>query len=93
VNDADFYTLAALAGLPSSTVAVTTRGFVCKSDAGARSAAVQLKSGGTTVQSASPALSTTFGWRYRTDATDPATAAAWSATAVDNATIGAIVTA
>jgi hypothetical protein len=82
-----------LAGTPASTVCVTTRGFLQKSDAGSRNAAVQLKSGSTTVQSPAPALSTSFGWLYRTDMVDPATGAAWSSTGVNNATIGPIVTA
>lgn len=93
LNDADFYGIAALAGTPASTIAVTTRGFVEKSDAGTRSGAVQLKSGATTVTSTSTALSTSWGWLWRTDTTDPATGAAWTATGVNNATIGPVVTA
>lgn len=92
VGDADFYAIAALSGTPASTVAVTTRGFFEKSDAGTRNAAVQLKSGATTVTSTSTALSTSFGWLYRTDLTDPNTSAAWSATAVNNIQIGPVVT-
>jgi len=45
------------------------------------------------VQSAAPALGTAWGWRYRTDAVDPATGAAWATTAVDAAQIGSVVTA
>jgi len=93
VNDADFYNIQSLPVTPANVVAVTTRGFLEKSDAGTRSAAVQLKSGGTTVQSAAPALGTAWGWRYRTDAVDPATGAAWAPTAVDAAQIGSVVTA
>jgi hypothetical protein len=92
VNDADFYNIAALSVTPASVVAVTTRGFVQKSDAGTRSGAVQLKSGATTVTSTSTALSTSWGWLWRTDTTDPATGAAWTATGVNNATIGPKVT-
>lgn len=93
VGDADFYGIAALAGTPASTIAVTTRGFFEKSDAGTRNAAVQLKSGATTVQSTSTALSTSFGWLWRTDTVDPATGAAWTATGVNNVQIGPITTA
>lgn len=93
VGDADFYGIAAIAGTPASTIAVTTRGFFEKSDAGTRNAAVQLKSGSTTVQSTSTALSTSFGWLWRTDTTDPATGAAWTATGVNNVQIGPITTA
>jgi hypothetical protein len=92
VNDADFYGIASIATTPVSVVAVTTRGFVEKSDAGTRNGAVQLKSGATTVQSTSTALGTSFGWLWRTDTTDPATGAAWTATGVNNVTVGPIVT-
>ena len=92
VGDNDLYAIAPLSGTPASTIAVTTRGFMEKSDAGTRNAAVQLKSGATTVQSPSTALSTSWGWLYRTDTTDPATGAAWTATAVNNAQIGPRVT-
>jgi hypothetical protein len=63
-----------------------------KSDAGSRTAAVQLKSGATTV--ASPTLTlTTSGWQWawRMDLTDPNTSAAWTAAAVNAAQIGPTV--
>lgn len=93
VSQSDLYGIAALSGTPASTIAVTTRGFVQKSDAGTRGAAVQLKSGATTVQSTSTLLLTSWGWLYRTDLTDPATGSAWTTTGVNNVTIGPIVTA
>jgi hypothetical protein len=91
VGHADFYNLAPLGVTPASVVATITRGFVCKSDAGTRSGAVQLKSGGTTVASSAPALSTSFGWLWRADTTDPATGSAWTPAGVNAATIGPIV--
>jgi hypothetical protein len=92
VGHADLYGIAALAATPVTVVAVTTRGFCQKSDAGTRNGAVQLKSGATTVQSTSTALSTSFGWLWRTDATDPATGAAWTPVAVNNINIGPVCT-
>lgn len=92
VNDADFYNIAALAATPASVVGVTTRGFCAKSDAGTRNMAVQLKSGGTTVQTPAPALSSSLGWLFRTDLTDPATGAAWTPAAVNGVQIGPKVT-
>ena len=92
VNDADFYTIAPIAVTPISVVAVTTRGFLQKSDAGTRGAAVQLKSGATTVTSTATLLSSSWGWLWRTDLTDPATGAAWTAAAVNNVQIGPKVT-
>jgi len=93
VNDADFYGIASIGVTPATVIAVTTRGFLQKSDAGSRSGAVQLKSGGTTVNSGGAALSTTFAWMWRTDTTDPATGSAWTTTGVNNAQIGPTVTA
>jgi len=93
VGDADFYGIGSIGVTPASVVAVTTRGFIQKSDAGSRSGAVQLKSGSTTVQSTPGPVSTTFAWMWRTDVTDPATGAAWTPTGVNNAQIGPTVTA
>jgi hypothetical protein len=88
-GDADFYGIAAIASTPVSTFAVVTRGYMQKSDAGTRTAAVQIKSGGTTVASPTLVLTTSgFLWAWRMDLTDPATSAAWTAAAVNNVTIG-----
>jgi hypothetical protein len=93
-GQSDLYAIAALAATPVSVVAVTTRGFIQKSDAGTRNGAVQLKSGAAApVQSTSTALSSSWGWLWRTDATDPATGAAWTPVAVSNVNIGPVVTA
>lgn len=90
-GDADFYTLASTGSTPAVTVAVVTRGLMQKGDAGLRTAAVQLKSGSTTVASPALALASGFQWVYRTDTVDPATGAAWTAAAVNAATIGPVV--
>jgi len=93
VGDADFYGIGSIAVTPASVVAVTTRGFLQKSDAGSRSGAVQLRSGSSTVSSGSATLSTTWAWMWRTDTVDPATGAAWTPTGVNNVNIGPTVTA
>lgn len=90
---ADFYGIASIASTPASTIAVTTRGFMEKSDAGARTGNVQLKSGASTVASSTVSLSTSWGWVWRTDLTDPATGSAWTAAAVNGVTIGPSVVA
>lgn len=90
---ADFYGLAPLSITPQAVFGVTTRMFVQKSDAGARSGAVQLKSGGTTVQSTPAALSSSWGWMWRVDQLDPATGSAWTPAGVNNAQMGPICTA
>ena len=87
-GDADFYGIGTIASTPVATIAVTTRGFMEKSDAGLRTAAVQIKSGGTTVASPTATLSSSFGWVWRTDLTDPATGAAWTAVGVNAVNIG-----
>lgn len=92
VGDNDLYNIASSGSTVSSVTAVTTRGFVEKSDAGARGAAMQIKSGATTVQSTATLLSTSFGWLYRTDLTDPNTTASWVPANVDSVQIGPIVT-
>jgi hypothetical protein len=93
-GDADFYGIAGIGSTPSQVIATVTRGYMQKSDAGTRTAAVQLKSGGTTV--ATPTLTlTTSGWlwAWRTDLIDPNTGAAWTAAAVNAAQIGPTVVA
>jgi hypothetical protein len=60
-----------------------------KSDAGTRTAAVQLKSGATTVATPTLVLATSgWLWAWRTDTVDPNTSAAWTAAGVNNAQIG-----
>lgn len=54
VGDSDLYAIEAIATTPASIVAVTTRGYLQKSDAGTRNTAVQLKSASTTVTSGAP---------------------------------------
>ena len=88
---ADFYNLGTIPAAPLSTIAVTTRGFIQKADAGVRSAAMQIKSGATTVASPTMLLTTSFQWSWRTDLVDPATGTAWTAAAVAAAQIGPVV--
>jgi hypothetical protein len=90
-GDADFYNIGTIATSAPITLAVTTRGYMQKSDVGGRTAAVQIKSGATTV--ASPTLTlTTSGWQwaYRTDIVDPNTGSAWTAAAVAAAQVGPV---
>jgi len=93
VNDSDLYGISAIGSTPASIVAVTTRAYVQKSDAGTRLAAVQLKSGSTTVQSTPVALNTVWGWVSRTDTTDPNGGGPLTAVGVNNFQIGCVVTA
>jgi hypothetical protein len=92
VGHGDLYAIAAVSSTVSSVVAVTTRGYFEKGDAGARGAAMQLWAGTTAVQSTATLLSTSWSWLYRTDTTDPSTGVAWVAGAVDSVQIGPVVT-
>ena len=88
-GDADFYGIGSIASTPATVIATTTRAYMQKSDAGTRTAAVQLKSGATTVASPTLTLSSSgWLWAWRIDLTDPATGAAWTPAAVNNCTIG-----
>jgi hypothetical protein len=88
VGATDFYNVADLPGTPASILAVTTRGFGQKSDAGTRIGQMQMKSGSTTVQSGAVGLATAFTWQSRTDATDPATGQSWTTSGVNALQIG-----
>lgn len=91
-GDADFYGVASIPSTPAVVIATTVRAYMQKSDAGTRTAAVQLKSGATTVASPTLTLTTSgFLWAWRTDVVDPATGAGWTATGVNNAQIGPTV--
>lgn len=89
---ADLYGIAPIASTPLTTYAVTTRAYMLKSDAGTRTAAVQLKSGSSTVASPTVVLTTSsWQWAWRHDTLDPQTGAAWTAAAVNVAQVGPVV--
>jgi hypothetical protein len=93
-GDADFYSVASIASTPATVIATVTRAYMQKSDAGTRTAAVQLKSGATTVASPTLTLSSSgWLWAWRTDLIDPATGAAWTPAAVNNVQIGPVTVA
>ena len=70
-------------------IAIVTRAYMEKSDAGTRTAAVQLKSGAATVASPTLTLSNSgWQWAWRMDLTDPNTGAAWTPAAVNSVQIG-----
>jgi hypothetical protein len=90
-GDVDFYGIGSIASTPAAVIATTVRGYMQKSDAGTRTAAVQIKSGATTVASPTLTLSTSgWLWAWRTDTTDPNTGAAWTPAAVNNVQIGPV---
>lgn len=93
VSQSDLYGIAAIGSTPNATIGVTTRGYLQKSDAGTRTVGVQLQSGGTNVQAPSGGIGVgQFQWVWRSDTVDPNTGSAWTASAVNAAQIGAVVT-
>lgn len=93
VGHADLYNIATISSTPLSVVAVTTRGYMQKSDAGARTANVQLKSGATTVNTPTLTLTTSWQWAWRIDTVNPNGGAAWTPAAVDALQLGPTVVA
>jgi hypothetical protein len=88
-GDADLYGIASIASTPATVIATTVRAYMQKSDAGTRTAAVQIKSGATTAASSTVVLTTSgWQWAWRTDVTDPNTGAAWTPAAVNTCLIG-----
>ena len=88
-GDQDFYGIGSITSTPATVIATTVRAYMQKSDAGTRTAAVQLKSGATVVASPTMVLTTSgFLWTWRTDLTDPNTGSAWTPAAVNNVQIG-----
>ena len=92
VGDVDTYGLADFGAIPDNIYAVKPFAWAKKTDAGSRSIALQLKSGGTTEDGANFALGTSYGLFERIKEVDPDTAAAWIQTGVDALQAGPKVT-
>lgn len=92
VGQSDLYSIASLPFAPNSITGVNLRIFARKTDAGARDGSGQIKSGVTTVTTATVALAQTYENLNTFFATDPATGAAWAPSAVNAMEIGPVVT-
>jgi hypothetical protein len=91
VNHEDLYGHNALVTNPSTIFTICVKPLAAKSDAGARTYDVRVKSGGAATDSGSntgisPGQSYTYGWSFWD--TDPNTSAAWTKAALDAATKG-----
>jgi len=86
----DLYTYPPLSVPPSAIYAVAVKANLSKSDAGAKTVSMRMKSGATdsagTTASAAPG--TGYGWLSSHFATDPATGAAWTLTGINAAQSG-----
>ena len=94
-GDSDLYTIAPISpSSPIAVIAVVSRGYMTKNDAGTRTSSLQIKSGSTTVTTPPLTMSPNgWQWNWRMDITDPNTGAAWTTTAVDSLQIGPVVAA
>jgi hypothetical protein len=90
VGHEDLFGFPALTTTPSAIYAVAMKGHIAKSDAGAKTASLRVKSGATDSagSAASLAPGTTYGWLTSLFTTDPATGAAWTAAALNAAQSG-----
>jgi hypothetical protein len=93
VGHADLYNVADLPANIASITCLTTRAYMEKSDAGARTGRVQLKSGAAAAVTGDLLLSASFSWCSRTDTVDPNTGAAWTLAAANAVQIGPVVAA
>lgn len=83
VSDVDTYGFTDLATSPSTIDAVQVTAFAEKTDAAARSIALQVKSGATTSDGSNFALAASYGKFERLMTTDPNGSIAWTASAVN----------
>lgn len=94
VGHRDSYAMQNLSALASQTVyGVQALAAISKDDAGAKSAAVMVRSGSTNSDGTSTALSTSQTYLAKIYETDPNTATAWTETTVNSMEAGSVVTA
>jgi hypothetical protein len=92
VNAEDLYTVSPLAVTPFAVLAVVSKVYMRKSDAGTRQAQVRVKSASTEVAGTDTAISSTYTYVSRVDAVDPATGVAWTLAGVNAMQVGQRVT-
>jgi hypothetical protein len=92
VGAEDRYSFGSLSSTPSNIAGVKVSAMLRKTDVGARTITIQLKSGSTEVtgSSQSPAVSYAYYSSYQD--TDPNTSAAWTASGVNSVTAGTKIT-
>jgi hypothetical protein len=88
VGDYDLYDVDDLVTIPSTILGVSLRAFLSKSDAGARSGKLTMKSGSTSHDTSAQVLSTTFQNLVEYIDVDPDTGSAWTAIALNAVQIG-----
>jgi hypothetical protein len=90
VGHEDLYNFGALSVAPAFVYGVAVKGYVQKSDSGAKTISLRTKSSSTDSggSSTGQAPATTFGWMTSLFPTDPNTSAAWTGSALNAATSG-----
>jgi len=73
---------------PANIYSVVVKGYIRRTDSGARTVSIQCKSGGTDSAATTVTPGTTYGWIDGNFDTDPATSSAWGASGVNSATSG-----
>jgi hypothetical protein len=90
VNHEDLYTFGALSATPGAVHAVAVKAYCQRSDSGAKTVSMRMKSGSTdsggSATGQTPA--TTYGWLTSYFPTDPNTSAAWTGANLNAATAG-----
>ena len=89
VGAEDRYSFGSLSSTPSNIAGVKVSALMRKTDSGARTVTVQLKSGSTEVASASQSPTASYLYFSAYQDTDPNTSAAWTASGVNAVTAGA----
>jgi len=90
IGHEDLYGYPLLSATPLAIYAVAVKASVAKSDAGAKTLSLRLKSGGTDSAGSAGAMApgTSYGWLTSLYPTDPATGTAWTAAALNAAQAG-----
>jgi hypothetical protein len=88
VGAEDRYSFGSLSSTPSNIAGVKVSTLLRKTDTGARTITVQLKSGGTEVTGSSQSPAVSYGYFSNYQDTDPNTSAAWTASGVNSVTAG-----
>ncbi len=87
-GDLDLYNLADLPFTPTSVAAVQTVILHRKDDAGVRTIAPTVRSGGTNYDGSNTNVGDSYAYDVQVRTTDPATAAAWAVSSVNNLQLG-----
>jgi hypothetical protein len=89
VGAEDLYNFTSLSSAPSNIAGVKISTLLRKTDSGARTVSVQLKSGSTEVSSAAVTASSSYTYYTNYQDTDPDTSAAWTASGINSLAAGA----